>query len=390
VSVQRVLVVHNAYQHAGGEDSVVTDEVALLRRKGHDVIEMRRDNHEITGRGRAGVALQTLWSTRTHRDALRLLDEQRPDVVHVHNTFPLISPSLYWACDQAGVPVVQTLHNFRLACPQAMFLREGRVCESCLGTTPWPALRHGCYRGSRAQTAVVVGMLALHRGVGTYRNKVSRYIALNEFSRAKFVQAGLPAARITVKPNFADIARDVQPRKRDGVLFVGRLSPEKGVDVLAAAWPQCGGGSLRVAGVGPADALLAATNGVTLLGALSPQQVQAEMRAALALVLPSICYENFPRTLAEAFGAGLAVIASRIGALAELVEDGVTGLLFEPGDAGDLARVLRWARDNPARMAGMGANARDRFDKLYTPDSNYARLIEIYRSAADDRTATHD
>ncbi len=390
MSARRVLVVHNAYRHAGGEDSVVADEVALLRRKGHDVVEMRRDNHEIDGSSRAGVALQTLWSTRTHRDTLRLLDEHRPDIVHVHNTFPLVSPSLYWACDQAGVPVVQTLHNFRLACPQAMFLRDGRVCESCLGTTPWPALRHGCYRGSRAQTAVVVGMLALHRNVGTYRRKVSRYIALSEFSRAKFVQAGLPAARIAVKPNFADIARDARPRDRDGLLFVGRLSPEKGVDVLAAAWPLCEGGSLRVAGVGPAAATLAATDGVTLLGALSPQQVQAWMRAALALVLPSICYENFPRTLAEAFGAGLPVIASRIGALAELVEDGVTGLLFEPGDARDLARVMRWARDNPRRMAEMGANARDRFDQLYTPDNNYARLIEIYRSAADDRMATHD
>ena len=392
MSVQRVLVVHNAYQHAGGEDSVVADEVALLRRKGHDVVEMRRDNHEITGRGRAGVALETLWSTRTRRDTLRLLDEQRPDVVHVHNTFPLVSPSLYWACDEAGVPVVQTLHNFRLACPQAMFLRDGQVCESCLGTTPWPALRHGCYRGSRAQTAVVVGMLALHRGAGTYRRKVSRYIALNEFCRAKFVQAGLPAARIAVKPNFADIARDPQARARarDGLLFVGRLSPEKGVDVLAAAWSQCKGGTLRVAGVGPAGAAFAAVGGVSMLGALSPPQVQAEMRDALALVLPSIWYENFPRTLVEAFGAGLPVIASRIGALAELVEDGVTGLLFEPGDAADLARVLRWARDNPARMAWMGANARDRFDELYTPDNNYARLIEIYRSAADDRRAIHD
>ncbi len=387
---QRVLVVHNAYQHAGGEDSVVADEVALLRRRGHDVIEMRRDNHEIGGRSRAGVALQTLWSPRTHRDALRLLEERRPDVVHVHNTFPLISPSLYWACDHAGVPVVQTLHNFRLACPQAMFLREGRVCESCLGTTPWPALRHGCYRGSRAQTAVAVGMLVLHRGIGTYRRKVSRYIALNEFCRAKFVQAGLPAARIAVKPNFADIARDPQGQARDGLLFVGRLSPEKGVDVLAQAWSRCAGGNLRVAGVGPAGAALAAANGVTMLGALSQQQVQAQMRAALALVLPSLWYENFPRTLVEAFGAGLPVIASRIGALAELVEDGVTGLLFEPGDAGDLARVLCWARDNPLRMAQMGANARDRFDELYTPDTNYARLIEIYRSAADDRTATHD
>jgi glycosyltransferase involved in cell wall biosynthesis len=378
---ERVLVVHNAYQQAGGEDRVVADEVALLARKGHEVLQMRRDNHEIALTGRLRLAADTLWSRRTHREALELLRRCRPDVVHVHNTLPLVSPSLYWACAEAGVPVVQTLHNFRLACPQAMFLREDGVCERCLGQAPWPAVLHGCYRGSRAQTAVVAGMLALHRGLGTWRDKVARYIALNEFCRAKFVQAGLPADRVVVKPNFADVEADAAPGPRRGFLFVGRLSPEKGVATLAQAWDASAGLALRVAGTGPAGADIASRAGVTMLGALPPDAVLREMRGARALVLPSIWYENFPRTLVEAFGAGLPVIASRLGAMAELVEHGVTGLLFTPGDARDLAGQLRWAEANPRRLAEMGDNARRRFEQAYTADINHDRLVGIYREA---------
>ncbi len=382
---ERVLLVHNAYQLAGGEDSVVADEAELLRRKGHEVVEMRRNNHAVEGMGRLALAADTLWSRDAYAEAAALLRRHRPDVVHVHNTLPLVSPSLYWACHRAGVPVVQTLHNFRLACPQAMFLREGRVCERCIGRTPWPALQYGCYRGSRAQTGVVVAMLALHRGLGTYREKVSRYIALNQFCRAKFIEAGLPAGRIRVKPNFADIPPPpAGAAAREGLLFVGRLAPEKGIAALAAAWAEGVPGRLRVAGVGPDEAALAGAPGVEMLGALRPSQVLREMRAARALVLPSLWYENFPRTLVEAFGAGLPVIASRIGALAELVEPGVTGLLVEPGDARDLARALRWADEHPAQMAEMGARARARFEALYTPDINYAQLRDIYRAAIED------
>lgn len=384
MSLERVLLVHNAYQQAGGEDAVVAAELALLRHKGHEVIEMRRDNHRIDGMSRVRLAARTLWSCTTQGEALALLREHRPAVVHVHNTFPLISPSLYWACAEAGVPVVQTLHNFRLACPQAMFLREGKVCERCLGKTPWPALAHGCYRESRAQTAVLVGMLVLHRSLQTFERKVARYIALNDFCKAKFIQAGLPAQRIAVKPNFADVALPPANRPRQGMLFVGRLSAEKGIAVLRRAWADCHGMNLRVIGAGPDGAALESRAGVRMLGQQTPLQVHAEMGGATALVLPSICYENFPRTLVEAFGAGLPVIASRIGALAELVEHGKTGLLFEPGDAQDLARTLRWAHEHPQQMAQMGEHARARYESHYTPDINYRQLMTIYRSAIDE------
>jgi glycosyltransferase involved in cell wall biosynthesis len=384
MSALRVLLVHNAYRHAGGEDGVVAAELALLRGKGHEVIELRRDNDAIGGMSRLNLAAQTLWSGATHALALALLQRHRPAVVHVHNTLPLVSPSLYWACAKAGVPVVQTLHNFRLACPQAMFLREGKVCERCLGQAPWPALVHGCYRDSRAQTAVVAGMLMLHRGLGTFEHKVTRYIALNEFCRAKFIQAGLPAQRIAVKPNFADMARPPEGQARQGFLFVGRLSAEKGIETLGLAWQDCPGMQLRVIGSGTEVVWLDALPGIQLLGPKTAAQVQAAMRSAVALLLPSICYENFPRTLVEAFACGLPVIASRIGALAELVQDGQTGLLFEPGDAQDLGRTLRWAQAHPAEMAAMGARARARYEAHYTPDINYRQLLAIYHSAIDD------
>lgn len=384
MSPLRVLMVHNAYQQSGGEDGVVAAEAALLRGNGHEVIELRRDNQQVAAMSRVSVAAQALWSSGTYEEASLLLRRHRPAVVHVHNTFPLISPSLYWACARAGVPVVQTLHNFRLACPKATFMRDGKVCESCLGKTPWPALAHGCYRDSRAQTAVVFGMLALHRTLRTFERKVTRYIALTEFCRSKFIEAGLPARRIDVKPNFADFGLPREPRERRGMLFVGRRAVEKGIDVLAQAWPGCAEIGLRVAGEGSAGAALESQAGVEMLGSRSSAQVQIEMQTAMALLLPSTCFENFPRTVVEAFGAGLPVIASRIGALAELIEPGKTGLLFEPGDAKDLARAMRWAAAHPQQMAAMGVNARARYESLYTPDINYLQLLAIYRGAIDE------
>lgn len=384
MSATRVMVVHNAYQQRGGEDSVVEAEVALLRQHGHDVIDWRRHNDELAGRGRLSAALGTLWSRESHARALELIDEHRPNVVHVHNTFALISPSVYWACAQRGVPVVQTLHNFRLGCPQALLLRDGSVCEDCLGRTPWPALRHGCYRGSRAQTAVLGGMLTLHRTIGTWQDKVTRYVALNEFCLEKFVAAGLPRQRLRVKPNFVDFAPPEEGLARDGLLFVGRLSHEKGIDTLAAAMRLCPSAHLRVLGSGPQEQSLADQPNVQRLGSQPLPMVREWMGRSSALVLPSIWYENFPRTLVEAFAAGLPVIASRIGALAELVEDGVTGLLFRPGDAADLARCIDWALGHGQALAQMGQRARARYEALYTPQRNYQLLMDIYRDAIDN------
>lgn len=380
----RVLLVHNAYQHRGGEDSVVEAETELLRAHGHAVEVYTRSNDDVDGLSPLSLARQTLWSGRTAREVAQLIGRFRPDGVHAHNTFPLISPSLYWAAARAGVPVVQTLHNFRLMCLNALFLREGRVCEDCTGRLPWRGVARACYRDSRAASAALAGMLTLHRGLGTYRHKVARYIALNEFCRGKFIEGGLPAERVVVKPNFvnwADGPALSQESTRQGLLFVGRLSVEKGVATLAEAMRRCPNASLRVAGDGPQGGLLDGVAGVTRLGSQPSDAVRREMGGAHALVVPSIWYENFPRTIVEAFAAGLPVIASRIGALATLVTHGTTGLLFEPGDAADLADRMAWALAHPGEMAQMGRNARAQYDREFTPQVNYRRLMEIYDAA---------
>lgn len=375
-----VLVAHNVYQQRGGEDSVVEAEIDLLRARGHAVHLYNRSNEDIANMPKASAALQALWSQQTIRELAALMHSFQPDVIHVHNTFPLMSPSLYWAASRAGVPVVQTLHNFRLLCPQAMFLREGKVCEECLGKLPWRGAVRGCYRGSKAQSTVLAGMVTLHRALGTWQNKVTRYIALNDFCRNKFIEGGLPADRIAVKPNFVDFDAPAASA-RSGFLFVGRLSAEKGVDVLVNAARALDSATVRVAGTGPEAALLLGVPGMEALGALSGDAVRAEMSQAMALVLPSICYENFPRTLVEAYGSCMPVIASRHGAMAELVQDGITGLLFDPGNAQDLADKMRWAQDHPQQIANMGLNARALYESEFTAERNYAQLIEIYKDA---------
>ena len=385
----RVLIVHNRYQQPGGEDAVVDAEEALLRQRGHVVHRYGRHNDDIGALGRLGrlaLARDTVWSGRTVDEVGALLERFRPDVVHAHNTFPLISPSLYTAARRAGVPVVQTLHNFRLLCPQAMLLREGRICEDCVGRVPWRAVAHRCYRQSAPQSAVVATMLQVHRAAGTWRDQVTLYIALNDFCRAKFVQGGLPAERLRVKPNFIDLPKPPVQR-RAGLLFVGRLSEEKGIDVLARALaltpPDI---AVSVAGEGPLRQLLEAQPRVALLGRVEPEQVYEHMRRATALVMPSIWYENFPRTVVEAFANGLPVIASRLGAMADLIEDGQTGLLFQPGDAADLAAKLQRAASHPEEMARMGAQARRHYDRHLTGESTYRQLQAIYAEAM----ALHD
>ncbi|MCL5061578.1 MAG: glycosyltransferase family 4 protein [Candidatus Thermoplasmatota archaeon] len=373
----RVLVVHNAYQRRGGEDAVVESEIELLRSHGHAVETWFRSNDDVAGMSSLALARNTLWSDRTQQELGERIRSFQPDVIHAHNTFPLISPSLYWAAERAGVPVVQTLHNFRLMCLNALFLRDGKVCEDCMGQVPWRGVARACYRGSRAASAALAGMLALHRGLGTYRNKVARYVALNGFCRDKFIEGGLPAERVVVKPNFVDFDMP-EPVARAGLLFVGRLSMEKGVATLAQAMTLLPDAKLRVAGDGPEAGLLDGVAGVTRLGSQPGETVRQEMSRAMALVVPSIWYENFPRTIVEAFACGLPVIATRIGALADIVRDGETGLLVEPGSPQDLADKMAWALAHPERMAEMGRTARAQYEAEFSAEVNYRRLMEIY------------
>jgi len=379
----RVLIVHNKYLEYGGEDAVVRDESALLRERGIEVEQYQRDNADIADLSKLRVAIDTVWSTRSAREVGAVLDRFRPDVVHCHNTFPLVSPSVYQAAGQRKIPVVQSLHNFRLVCPQAFLLRYDKPCEACLGSLPWRGVVHRCYRGSAAQSSVLVAMVGINRMLGTYQKSVTRYVALNDFCRRKFIQSGLPADRIVVKPNFVDLPAFSTDMPRRGGLYVGRLAREKGIHVIADALRSLplAERALDVIGQGSEARALAEIEGVRMLGRQAADQIYLAMSRAAYLLMPSIWYENFPRVLVEAFGCGLPVIASRLGAMAELVEDGVTGLLAEPGDAADLAAKIAWADRNPEAMREMGRLARARYERKYTAKANFETLTAIYREA---------
>ena len=394
----KIIIAHNSYQSRGGEDSVAETEILMLRQRGHEVIEYRRHNDEIVDISRISLAADTIWSRRTIADIEALIADKRPDVIHAHNTFPLISPSLYWAASKADVPVVQTLHNFRLLCPQAMFLREGRVCEDCLGKVPWRGAVRACYRDSVAQSTILAGMTTVHRMLGTWQHKVTRFIALNDFCRNKFIEGGLPAEKILVKPNFVDwqeerpSSQPASKRAKDApFLFVGRLSTEKGISILMQAVAIADSEiELRIAGEGSLAHQLVGVTRVMALGTLTSDEVRDEMRDALALVMPSISYETFGLVIIEAFACGLPVIASRLGAMAELVKDGETGLLFEAGNAADLAEKLCWAQANPDKMAVMGGKARHRYEAEFTVERNYVQLMAIYQEAIAENKKSRD
>lgn len=383
----RIIVAHNFYQQPGGEDNCVAAEIALLQSNGHQVTEYFQHNDDIDHMRRMNAATKTIWNYSSYRALRALLREERADIVHFHNTFPLMSPAAYYAARAEGAGVVQTLHNFRLICANALLLRDGMVCEDCLGKfAPWASVRHKCYRDSRTASATITAMLATHRFLGTWRNAVDVYIALTEFGRRKFVTAGLPEDRIMVKPNFVE--RD--PGAGDGGggygIFVGRLSSEKGVQTLLEAWRHLDGRlPLRIIGNGPLAPLVKAEverdPSIRWLGSLTIENVYSLIGDAAFLTVPSCCFEGFPRVISEAFAKGTPVIASRMGAMAELVDDLRTGLLFTLGDAPDLARAIRQLVADPARLLQMRASARAQFTGHFTADLNHQVLMRIYEQA---------
>lgn len=383
----RVLLVHNYYQQAGGEDCVFAAEARLLISHGHKVNLWCMDNNQLPKGllGKLGTALSTSYSNKSRSAFSKVLSDFEPDVVHVHNFFPQISPSVYDACLLAGVPVIQTLHNYRLICPGALLMRHGKICESCITASPYQAVIHGCYRNSKLGSLVVANMVATHRKRATWQRKVNRFIALTEFAKTKFLEAGFPEERIVVKPNFVDDPLIYQPKAVDSAspyaLFVGRLSEEKGIKTLLAAWPKVNKDALlKVAGSGPLDDLVGGNN-ISRLGRLESEEISRLMRNAAFLVFPSEWYEGFPMVLVEALAHGLPILASRLGSMAEIVEDGVNGLLFEPGNATELAEKAAWLLDNPQELARLSNNARSTYLSKYTPDKNYEEMLSIYQHA---------
>ncbi|HXA56987.1 MAG TPA: glycosyltransferase [Candidatus Acidoferrum sp.] len=390
----KILLVHNSYRIPGGEDAVFENEQSLLRSAGHRVSTYTRHNDEIldySGLEMASLAPRTIWAWDSLRQMRRQIASERPDVAHFHNTFPLISPSAYLACREAGVPVVQTLHNARLLCPVATLYRNGTVCEACVEKSiPWPAVVHGCYHHSRLQTGVVAAMLAVHRRFKTWQKLVDRYIASTEFFARKFVAAGIPADRVFVKPHFVARSRQKLSRLRDYALFVGRLAPEKGVNTLLEAWKHTPAIPLKIRGDGPLLPLVkeraAADSRIAAIPRLGEDSLTHLFQQARFLVWPSEgLYETFGLVAIEAFACGVPVIASNAGVMQEMVRDGITGLHFKSGNAIDLAAEAEWAWYHPEEMDAMGRAARLEYESKYTPERGYQMLMEIYRSAIEAR-----
>ena len=379
----KILVAHNRYRYRGGEDTVVDAEVDLLRRNGHEVLVYLRDNEELTRMKNHHAALQTLWSHKAVADVTALSEKFRPELIHSHNTFPLISPSLYSVATRLNVPVIQTLHNFRLICPQATLLRKGVHCEDCVGHLPWRAIVHRCYRNSLSQSAVSSSMIMLHRLLRTWHTKVTRYIVLNQLCRDKFIAGGFPFDLLRIKPNFVDSANEPEWVFRSGGIFIGRLSEEKGLKVLAEALSQLPDSQIDVYGKGDLQSYVEATSSFNYKGFHAADELQACLRQAAYLVVPSTGVESFGLVAIEAFAAGTPVIASANGGLQEIVVHGKTGFLVESGNTDALARAIAFAEDHPDEMKVMGRAARQAYLSRYTPTINYQLLMSIYCEAVE-------
>jgi len=379
----RVLVIHTRYKVPGGEEEVFSAEVALLREKGHEVESLVLENRELDLFPLPKQAAVTLWNPAAFRRVHKLIETHRPELVHLHNIFPLASPSVIHAAKRRGVPVVMTLHNYRLLCVNALLFRNGSNCEDCVGHFPWRGIIRRCYRSSIKASAVVAAKLGLHRSLGTWK-LVDRYIALTEFAREKFLQAGFPKEKVVVKPNF--LSPDPGKGKGGGgyALFVGRLSPEKGIRTLLEAWRRMAKRvPLKIVGDGPlAGAIEKEILGmphVDWLGRKPRQDVIALMDRAEFLVFPSEWYEGFPMVLLEALAKGLPVLTTSIGSQASIVEDGLTGIHFKPGDARDLASKADWMATHREELLGMRERARQEYEAHYAADKNYELLMAIYR-----------
>ncbi|MGA9392495.1 MAG: glycosyltransferase [Candidatus Sulfotelmatobacter sp.] len=393
-----ILVIHNSYQQPGGEDIVVAQETRLLERNGHRVSIYKRSNDELDHLSfgqRLGLISRIISASDSKLAVRSIVRDLKPDIVHVHNTFAMVSPSVYEACQQEDVPVVQTLHNYRLLCPASTFYRDGGICEECVSHDLLRSVRYACYRDSRVMSGALALMLKAHRSRHTWNTQIDSYIAISSFLRDKFVKAGFSAEKISVKPNFVDPDPGARSHPGDYALFLGRLSPEKGLLTLLEAWERLPFAvPLVIAGDGPmlprleAEVASKRLRCIHFAGQLRREDAYEAIKKAAFLVIPSIWYEPFGLVIAEAFACGTPVLAAFVGAIPEMVDDQVTGLHFRAGDADALAKKVAWAWEHPPDLAAMGKAARRVYEGRYTAKVNYNLLMNIYASAINARTAS--
>jgi len=394
----KVLLVHNYYGSAApsGENQVFEAEGILLRQRGHAVSEFLRHSDSIRVKGAWGTlqgALSTPWNPFAAKAVRHAVEASRPDVVHVHNTFPLLSPAIFHAIGHRSARVL-TLHNYRLFCPAAIPMRAGHVCTDCLDSrSVLPALRYGCYRGSRLATLPLAANVALHRYLSTWAKQVDAFIALTEFQSERMIEAGLPADRVYVKPNFYPGNPAIVPwaERRQSVVFAGRLTAEKGVLALVRAWLMWGTSApeLRIVGDGGLRAELeqlaamAPQVPIRFLGQLAGAAAQAEIAHARLLVLPSEWFEGFPMVVREAFAFGTPAAVSNIGPLPSIVRQGENGLVFEPGDPQSLLSTVRATWETVGELEHLAIGARHSYEKMYNETANYRMLMTIYEQAIE-------
>ena len=384
----RILIAHNLYQQPGGEDAVVKDEFRLLKDFGEDVHLYERSNLEFDKMSwfkKLRLLLEGGWSRDSYRDMRALLKKIRPDVVHFHNIFYILTPSVYQACRDENIPVVESLHNFRLLCSNALLFRDNKICEECIeGKNLNRGIYYRCFKRSRLLTVVVVHMMKQYWRKGTWINLVDHYIMASEFGRQKHIAAGIPKEKISVKPHvvYPDLPK---PNQDEGyVLCVGRLSEEKGVRTLLEAWKEIHDCTLKIAGDGPLAAELKSyvknnnIADVEFLGFISDNQYHECMQGAKFLVVPSVCYENFPRTVVEAYSYGLPVVASSLGSFPGIVKEKKTGLLFKPANSHDLAEKIQWMLTHETEFDSMRRNVRQRYKEEYSGRKNYEILMDVY------------
>ena len=383
----QVLLIHNQYQQLGGEDTIFATEADLLESYGHQVHRYLLNNHQLQEMNSLAITKATLWNSKVYQELRALIRQTKSQVAHFHNTFPLISPAAYYAAKAEGIPVIQTLHNFRLLCANGLFFRNGQICEDCLhNKSPLPGIIHACYRNNRIATIAASSTVKFHSLLGTWSKAVDIFITYSDFAHQMFIQGGLPKEKIAFKTNFLYPAPEIGMGDGGYALFVGRLAPEKGTGTLLTAWQKLQNQiPLKIVGDGPLADLVATEaaklNGVEWLGRKPLEEIYQLMGKAKFLIIPSEWYETFGRVGIEALAKGTPLIVTKVGALAELVKHQYNGLHFRLGDPEDLVTQVQWLLNHPLELSQMRHNARREFEANYTAADNYQRLMEIYRLA---------
>jgi len=397
-----ILQIHSFYEVRGGEDGVVESEKQLLEKNGHTVLTFYKYNSSLLNKNKFLVAINSIWNIKIFHELNSFLKKNKPDVVHCHNTFPLISPAIYWACARESIPVVQTLHNYRLLCPSAILFFKGEIYESSIGKLfPWQAVKDRVYRNSRSGTLVVAFMLFFHRIIGTWKNKVTLYIALTQFQKEKMIEGGIKSSKIVLKGNFLNDEflsniknnqlREIKKQYGSYCIFVGRISFEKGYKELVMAWNEFlirntdTNKKLIIIGDGPNFRDLVnlieefdMKDSIILLGKRDKIEVLSFISCSEFLILPSIWYEGFPLTIIEAFASGKPVLASKIGAIPDIIVNKENGLIFEKGDIFDMSNSIRWAFENHDKINEMGKSARKSYIEKYSNDIALKNLVSTY------------